>query len=150
MKQAWEAVKKETVVNCFRYCRMKSNVAEATKDPFADLDEDEAQLEDLVDNFIQTMVWLLLSTLMLIMKLKHAIFEVSEKWRQELWEMLVSNRWGRECWCRKRWRASNHYAITAYTEAIKLGNDMLTFFQSQGEEELSDSIVHDHSESATC
>ena len=30
-------------------------------------------------------------------------------------------------------------AITTYTEAIKLGNDMLTFFQSR-EEELADSM----------
>ena len=31
-------------------------------------------------------------------------------------------------------------AITTYTEAIKFGNDMLTFFQSSGEEELADSM----------
>ena len=31
-------------------------------------------------------------------------------------------------------------AITSYTEAIKLGDDMLTFFQSRGEEELADSM----------
>ena len=31
-------------------------------------------------------------------------------------------------------------AITTYTEAIKLSNDMLTFLQSRGEEELADSM----------
>ena len=31
-------------------------------------------------------------------------------------------------------------AITTYTKAVKLGNDMLTFFQSRGEEELGDSM----------
>ena len=49
MKQGWDAVKEETVVNCFRHCGMQAAVAETTEDPFADLDENEAQLEDLVE-----------------------------------------------------------------------------------------------------
>ena len=49
MKQAWDAVKEETVVNCFRHCGMQATVAETTEDVFADLDEHEAQLEDLVE-----------------------------------------------------------------------------------------------------
>ena len=48
MKQAWEADKEETVVNCFRHCGMQATVAEPSEDPFKDLDENEAQLEDLV------------------------------------------------------------------------------------------------------
>ena len=31
-------------------------------------------------------------------------------------------------------------AITIYIEVIKLGNDMITFFQSRGEEKLVDSM----------
>ena len=31
-------------------------------------------------------------------------------------------------------------AITTYTKAIKLGDDMLTFFQSRGEKELANSM----------
>ena len=89
-KQAWEAVKEETVVNCFRHCGMQATVAEPTEDPFPDLDEDDAQLEDLVeqlhpddcmtateyaeaDNEVATCT----------------TFEVSENWRQELREMVV-------------------------------------------------------------
>ena len=34
-------------MNCFRHCGIQSTVAEPTEDPFLDLDEDEAQLEDL-------------------------------------------------------------------------------------------------------
>ena len=36
-------------MNCFRHCGMQATVVEPTKDPFADLDENEAQLEDLVE-----------------------------------------------------------------------------------------------------
>ena len=49
MEQAWDAVKEETVVNCFRHCGMQATVTEPTEDPFADLDENKAQLKDLVE-----------------------------------------------------------------------------------------------------
>ena len=49
VKQAWEAVKEVTVVNYFRHCGMQATVAEPTKVPFADLDENDAQLEYLVE-----------------------------------------------------------------------------------------------------
>ena len=56
VEQAWDAVKEETVVNCFRHCGMQATVTEPTEDPFADLDENKAQLKDLVNNFIQMTV----------------------------------------------------------------------------------------------
>ena len=78
-----------------------------------------------------------------------AAFEGSENWRQELREMVVSN--GHQS---KRVDVEDkdggadkesdeeppESALTTYTEAIKLGNNMLTFFQSRGEEELADSM----------
>ena len=42
-------IPEETVVNCFRYCGMQATGTKATEDSFADLDENEAQLEDLVE-----------------------------------------------------------------------------------------------------
>ena len=74
-------------MKCFRHCGILATVAKPTKYPFADPDENEAQLEDLVeqlhpddcmtasqyaeaDNEVATC----------------ATFESSENWRQELWE----------------------------------------------------------------
>ena len=150
VKQAWEAVKEETVVNCFRHCGMQATVAEPTEDPFPDLDEDEAQLEDLLEQLHP-------DNCMTATKCAEAdnevatctTFEVSEKWRQELQEMVVSNghlskRVDVEDEDKDADEESDEEpptsAITTYTEAIKLGNDMLTFFQSRGGEELADSM----------
>ena len=36
VKQAWEAVKVETVVNCFKHCGVQLTTEETTEDPFAD------------------------------------------------------------------------------------------------------------------
>ena len=150
MKQAWDAVKEETVVNCFRHCGMQAAVAKTTEDPFADLDENEAQLEDLIEQ---------LHPYDCVTASEYAeaddevatcaAFEGSENWRQELREMVVSN--GHQS---KRIDVEDkdedaddesdeeppESALTTYTEAIKLGNNMLTFFQSRGEEELADSM----------
>ena len=77
-------------------------------------------------------------------------------WRQELREMVVSNdhqskrvdvKDEDEDADEEGDEEPPESAITTYTEAIKLGNDMLTFFQSRG---ASRQHVHDHSESATC
>ena len=48
MKQVRETVKEETGLNCFIHCGMPSTDTEPTEHPFADLHEDEAQLEDVV------------------------------------------------------------------------------------------------------
>ena len=45
VKQAWETVKEETVLNCFRHCGMQATGTEPTEDPFADLDEDGATVQ---------------------------------------------------------------------------------------------------------
>ena len=150
MKQAWDAVKEETVVNCFRHCGMQATVTETTEDPFADLDENEAQLEDLVEQLHP-------DDCMTASEYAEAdgdvatcaTFEGSENWRQELQEMVVSNdhqskRVAVEDEDEDADEESDEEppesAITTYTEAIKLGNDMLTFFRSRGEEELADSM----------
>ena len=151
VKYAWEAVKEETVVNCFRHCGIQPTDAElsAVEDPFADLDEDEAQLEDLVeqlnpddhmtgteyadvDNEVDTC----------------ATFEASENWREELREMVVSDSQSMRPEVvedededgDEESEEPPTSTITTYSEAIKLGNDMLAFFQSRGEEELADSM----------
>ena len=36
-------------MNCFGHCGMQATVTEPTENPFADLDENKAQLEDLVE-----------------------------------------------------------------------------------------------------
>ena len=137
-------------MNCFKHCGMQATVAEPTKDPFADLDKNKVQLEDLVEQLHP-------QDCMTASEYAEAnnevptctIFESSENWRQELREMVVSN--GHQS---KRVDVEDEdedaneesdeeppaSAITTYTEAIKLGNDMLTFFQSRGEEELADSM----------
>ena len=149
VKQAWEAVKGETVANCFRHCGLRSTVAESTEDPFADLEE--AELKDLVeqlhpDDYMMATEYADADTEVATC----ATFEVSENWRQELHKMVVS-----DSHQSKRFdvaedededadeesdEESPTSAITTYTEAIKLGNDMMTFFQGRGEEELADSM----------
>ena len=136
-------------MNYFRHCGMKATVAETTEDPFADLDENEAQLEDLVEQLHP-------DDCMTVSEYPEAndevatsdTFEGYENWRQELREMVLSN--GHQS---KRVDVEHEdedadeesdeeppeSAITTYTEAIKLGNDMLTFFQSR-EEKLADSM----------
>ena len=88
VKQAWDAVKEETFVNCIRHCGRQATFAEPTDDPFADLDKNKAQLEDLVEQLhpedcITASEYAEVATC--------ATFEVSENWRQELREMVVSN-----------------------------------------------------------
>ena len=75
-------------------------------------------------------------------------FDSSENWRQELREMVVS-----KAYQSKRVDVEDEdgdadkesdeepsaSAIATYTEAIKLGNDMLTFFQTRAEK-LADSM----------
>ena len=64
VKQAWDAVSADTIVNCFKHCGMQSCTDEATN-PFADLDEDsedeqegdggsqDEELQELVQQFDQ-------------------------------------------------------------------------------------------------
>ena len=47
-KQGWEAVKVETVVNCFKHCGVQPTTEETTEDPFADLYQQDEELEELV------------------------------------------------------------------------------------------------------
>ena len=45
---SWEAVKEETVVNCFKHCGVQSTTEDSTENPFADLDRKVEELEELV------------------------------------------------------------------------------------------------------
>ena len=147
------SILKASVVNCFRHCGMQATVTEPAKDPFADIDEYDAQLEDQVNHIHP-------DDCMTASKYAEADNEVAtcatlescENWRLEWLEMVVSN--GHQS---KRVDVEDENgdadeetegppasAITTYTEARKLGNDMLTFFQSR-EEEVADSmftIIH--------
>ena len=72
-------------------------------------------------------------------------FESSENWRQELQEMVVLNghqskRVDVEDEDKDTDKEPPASASPHTLEAIKLGNDILTFFQSRGEEELVDSM----------
>ena len=136
--------------DCFRHCGMQATVAEPTEDQLAELDENEAQLQDFAeqlhaDDSMTATEYTEANNEVATC----ATFELSENWRQELRQMVVSN--GHQS---KRVDVEDNdkdadeqsdqepptSAITTYTEAIKLGNDMLTSFQSRGEEELSDSM----------
>ena len=152
MKQAWEAVKGATVANCYRHCGLQPTVAaiEPTETPFADLDEEEAELENLIDQIDS-------NDHMTATEYANAnnevatcaTFEVSENWRQELREVVVSDSHqskrfdvaGDEFEDNEADEEPPTNAITTYTEAIKHGNDMLTFLQDRGEEELANSML---------
>lgn len=54
VKQAWEAVKAETITNCFKHCGCYPADGDSLEDPFADLDEqqgEEEALGELVQQF---------------------------------------------------------------------------------------------------
>ena len=75
---------------CFKYCGLWTTVAESIEDPFADLEE--AELEDLVeqlhpDDHMTATEYADADTEVATC----ATFEVSENWRQELREMVVSD-----------------------------------------------------------
>ena len=47
-KQAWEGVKVETIVNCFKQMGVHLSAEETADNPFADLEQVEGDLEKLV------------------------------------------------------------------------------------------------------
>ena len=92
IKQAWEAVKVETIVNCFRHCGVQLSLEETAGNPFADLEQVEGDVEELVQQIDSDMP---LTTSEYVGADEDvstcATFENSENWRQELRDMVVSN-----------------------------------------------------------
>ena len=120
---------------------MQSTVAKPTEDPFADLDEAEVQLKDLVELLHP-------DDPMTVTEYSDAnkevatctTFKVCDNWRQELQEMVVSGHQSKrfdvvedenEDVDEESDEEIPTSAITTYTELIKLGIDILTVFQSR-------------------
>ena len=51
IKKAWDEVKRQTIVNCFRKTGSLPQDRESEEDPFTDLEEDDTCLEELVHQF---------------------------------------------------------------------------------------------------
>ena len=147
--QAWEAVKEETVVNCFKHCGVQPTTEDFSEDPFSDLDQHDEELDELVKQLDPDMP---LTTTEYVAADEDvatcATFENSANWRQELWAMVVS-----DCPCSKipanvedeEEEESDEELltdkITTYNQAIRCGNDMLVFLMRKGEEQLSESML---------
>ena len=48
VKHVWEAVKVDTIVNCFKHCGVQLSVGDTADNPFADLEQVEGDLEELL------------------------------------------------------------------------------------------------------
>ena len=51
IKKAWDEVKPQTIINCFRKTGALPQDQESEEDPFAGLEEDDTCLEELVNQF---------------------------------------------------------------------------------------------------
>ena len=84
-KQTWEAVKVDTIVNCIKQYGVQLSVEETADNQFADLEQVEGDLEELVQQIDSDMP---LTTSEYIGADEDistcATFENSEDWRQEL------------------------------------------------------------------
>ena len=80
------------VVNCFKHCGFQPTTEETTEDPFADLDQQDEELEELVQQLGPDMP---LTTTEYVAADEDvatcATFENSANWRQELRDMVVSD-----------------------------------------------------------
>ena len=54
IKKAWDKVKPQTIINCFRKTGALPQDRESDEDPFADLEEGDTCLEEVVHRLIQT------------------------------------------------------------------------------------------------
>ena len=134
-------------MNCFRHCGVQLSLEETAGNPFADLEQVEGDVEELVQQIDSDMP---LTTSEYVGADEDvstcATFENSENWRQELRDMVVSN-----SPCSKMPAIAEDQeeesddeppvdAIITYDEAIKSSNDIMTFLTRKGEEQLSDSM----------
>ena len=157
VKQAWNAVSADTIVNCFKHCGVQPRTDEVT-DPFADLDEEsqdeqegdsgsqDEELQELVQQFdpelnpsdyINADEDLPTSD----------TYDNNENWRCELRDELLSGSRAKKLIFSENDSEEEDESdvespstITTFREAIDCANNLLKFLTQKGEEQLSDSM----------
>ena len=159
VKQAWNAVSADTMINCFKYCGVQPRTDEVT-DPFADLDEksedeqegdsgsQDEELQELVQQFepelnardyiLMLMKICLPVTLMTTMKIGEMSYVmkycpvVMQKKKQAISENDSEEEDESD--------EESPSIIMTFREAIHCGNNFLKFLTEKGEEQLSENM----------
>ena len=123
VKQAWDAVSADTIINCFKHCGVQPLVDEAT-DPFADLDE-ESEDEQERDG---------LQNEELVQQFDPELNADDENWREELREEILSGGHAKKQAVSESDSEEEDGSvedspstITTFMEAIDCGNNLLKF-----------------------
>jgi len=156
IKQAWDEVKPQTVVNCFKLCGALPQEQESDEDPFEGLGEDDpldgsdndcARLQELVEQLgseATAQEYLSadddLSTCM--------TFQDTEQWREELRSMVCDDSlssakralFDEDDSENEEEPEPESTSITTYDEALRVSNDLLVFLTQHSEEQLSGTV----------
>ena len=158
VKQAWDAVSADTIVNWFKHCGVQPTTDEVTN-PFADLDEEfedeqagdggsqDEELQELVQQFDPE---LNACDYINADEDLHTCdtYDNYENWRDELRNEVLSNSHAKKQAISENDSEEEDESdseespstVTTFRKAIDYGNNLLKFLTEKGEEQLSENI----------
>lgn len=153
IKKAWDEVRPQTIINCFRTTGVLPQDQVSEEDPFAGLEEDDMCLEELVtqldpditaDEYVDADDGL--STCL--------TFEDTNQWREELRSMVADETSSLSKQIRVEHSESEDdsdddtepdmstCSITSYQMALRVSNDLLHFLTQNEEEEVAGAMFN--------